>query len=89
MEPVDAWVAPTVEPDEPELFSWYAYTTLTRLHPRRIVTWPQGSSYVRVMAANDNHPPGEPTDLAKLAEDAIPYVLAITVVAVLLFAFFG
>jgi hypothetical protein len=41
------------------------------------------------MAPKDNHPPGEPTDLAKLAEDAIPYILAITVVAVLLFAFFG
>jgi hypothetical protein len=35
----------------------------------------------------DKQPP-EPMDLAKLAEDAIPYVLAITVVAVLLFVFY-
>jgi hypothetical protein len=41
------------------------------------------------MAANDNRPPGKPFDLAKLAEKAIPYVLAIIVIAMLLFALFG
>ncbi len=41
------------------------------------------------MPANDNHPSGEPFDFAKFAEKAVPYVLAITVLAELLFAFFG